>query len=165
MAEGSHDDVLRASVGELVAAFRQGLIGFLPTAERLMMPWQDENQHRDWERVAEAMFDACVRSPIGADEGRSAGEYKLARYDIDVEAYDELSWISVRHPSYDVSLAMIRLMSRRDPFDTVEAAVVDAVSLARSGSVELPFDEVEFAYLRRVVGAAPQEAVDIVAVE
>lgn len=159
------DDVLRSSVGGLIAAFRQGLIGFVPTAERLKMPWRDENQHRDWERVAEAMFDACVRSPIGADATRLAGEYKLPRYDIDVDSYGELSWIAVRHPSYDVRLAMIRLMSHGEPFDTVDAAVVDSTTLKRIGAVELPFDELEFVYLRRVVGAEDQEVVDIVAVE
>jgi hypothetical protein len=76
----------------LASAFRDGLLGFLPVADRLEMSWRDENQHRDWELVASAMFDACVRSPIGVDVGQVPGEFGLPQYDIDQESYDDMSW-------------------------------------------------------------------------
>jgi hypothetical protein len=157
------EDVLRASVRELVLAFRDGLLGFRPVADRLEMSWRDGNQHRDWELVASAMFDACVRSPIGMDADRSQGEFRLPRYDIDYDSYAELSWISVRSPAWDGALALIRLTSEGEPFDTVQAAVVDPVTWRTRERFEVPIREADFSFTRRAPGVSEAEIFDIVA--
>jgi hypothetical protein len=136
VTEGEDVLRLRASVRELVLAFRDGSVGFRPVAERSETSWRDENQHRDWEFVAPAMFDACVRSPIGMDADRLHDEFRLPRYDIDYDSYAELSWISVRSPARDGSLVFNRFTSEQGPFDTVQAAVVDPVMLHARERVE-----------------------------
>jgi hypothetical protein len=50
------EDVLRCSVHDLVLALRDALRAFVPIADRLVMPWQDEYQHPDW-RLFEANPD------------------------------------------------------------------------------------------------------------
>lgn len=160
-----NEDVLRASVSDLINAFRDALIGFIPIANRLMIPWQDENQHRDWERVAEAMFDACVRGPIDAEATRSVAEYSMPRYDIDVDSYAEASWISVSWEGHDAQVALVRLVTDRDPFDSVQGALIDPTTLGRIGRVEMPMHDVQFSYIRRGSGAEDFELATIVAVE
>jgi hypothetical protein len=160
-----NEDVLRATVNDLISAFRDALIGFIPIADRLMMPWQDENQHRDWERVAEAMFDACVRGPIEAEATRSVTEYLVPRYDIDVDSYAAASWISVRREGHDTQVALVRLVTDRDPFDSVQGALIDPTTLGTIGRVEMPMREAQFSYIRRGPGAEDSELTTIVAVE
>jgi hypothetical protein len=152
-------------VNELVGVLRDALVGFIPVADRLLMPWQDENQHRDWERVAEAMFDACVRGPINAEATRSVGEYSMPRYDIDVDSYVQASWISVGWEGRDAQVALVRLVTDRDPFDSVEGAVIDPTTLGVSGRVQMPLRDVQFSYTRRAPGAQDSELTTIVAVE
>jgi hypothetical protein len=128
-----------------------------------MMRWQDDDQHIDWELVAEAMFHACVRSPIQVDERRVDGEFRIQRYDIDFDSYAEASWVSVRSSSYDGMLALIRLLSYEEPFDTVQAAVIEPGTCRTIRRVELPLRDVGFGYVRRVRGAPDDEVDDIVA--
>lgn len=81
------DDVLRCSVDDLLGVFRDGLLALVPMAQRLGIEWRNDDRHRDWERLSEALFDACVRGPIEADAGLSFDELRLPRYDIDVASY------------------------------------------------------------------------------
>ena len=102
--------------------------GFIPVADRLRMSWREENQHVDWEKVAAAMFHACVRSPIQVDEGRVDGQFWIGQYDIDFESYAEASGISVRSAAHGERLAMIRLLTFDEPLDTVKGPRFDAAS-------------------------------------
>jgi hypothetical protein len=158
-------DVLRSSVTDLVLAFRDALLGFVPVADRLQMPWGDDSQHRDWERVAETLFDACVRGPVEADGARRAGEFLLPRYDVDVESYAEASWISVRSADQPGTLAMIRLLSDREPFDSVQAAVIDTATLRATEVIKMPIRDVDFVFVRRAKGFPDADITTIVAVE
>ncbi|TCC31225.1 hypothetical protein [Kribbella sindirgiensis] len=159
------EDVLRCSVHDLVLTFRDGLRAFVPIADRLVMPWHDAYQHPDWERVAWAMFDSIVRSPIEIETGRIDGEHPLVKYDIDVDSYVGASWIAVHLPDRDGALPMIRLTSNDLPFDSVQAAVVDPVSLERTDSVEVPLEGVRFVYIRRAEGVPDVEVRAIEAYE
>jgi len=81
------DDLLEATIDEMVDTFRSALIALLPAANRSKLTWADENQHRDWESLAESAFNTFVRGPIQADiTGRSMAA-PLARYDIDSDSY------------------------------------------------------------------------------
>ena len=79
------DDVYRATVGELFENFRRALLSVLPAAASAKINYRDEETHRDWERLAECMFDVFVRSPIDSDQGSTGGELPVARYDLDVD--------------------------------------------------------------------------------
>jgi hypothetical protein len=159
------EDVLRSSVTDLVLAFRDALRGFVPVADRLQMPWKDGNQHRDWERVAEAMFDACVRGPVEAEVERPAREFLLPRYDVDVESYAESSWISVQSAGRHGRLVMSRLASDREPFDSVQAAVIGATTLRATGVITIPIRDADFVFVRRAKGLRDIDITTITAVE
>ncbi len=142
------NDVLVASVSELVQNFRSALLAVLPAADRAMLTWADHNQHYDWEKLAQCMFDVFVRSPLSVDRHRAAGEFELAAYDIDVTSYSDTSWIACR-PDPDKSLALVRLLTNEQPFDTVQAVEVDSETYVASDRLTIPFAETEFAYVRR----------------
>jgi hypothetical protein len=143
------DDVLHASVSELVATFRQGLLALVPIAEKLRMNWRDDEQHHDWERLAEAVFDACVRSPISADARRVDDELPLARYDIDDSPYQERSWIAIDADDFTSPLVLVRLSSEHDPFDTLQCVRLSTANWKAVGRTALPFGEAGLVFVRR----------------
>lgn len=126
------DDVYRATVGELVDNFRLALLAILPAADRAKINYRDAEPHRDWERLAECMFDAFVRSPIVADQGATGRQLPLARYDIDLDDYLAASWLMAGRES-PYRGAVVRLLSHDAPFDTVQVVDIDPVTL-RAGS-------------------------------
>jgi len=152
------DDALRCSVSELVTTFRQALVSLLPAAERLKMEWHDESQHRDWERIAEAAFDAFVRGPIESDSGHWDDELPLPRYDVDDAFYLACSWIRVERTRGEPAGVLIRLLSGREPFDTAQVVRIDPETLAPSERLTLPVEESVFAFVRRS-GTRPDEVV------
>ena len=159
------DDTLSCSVTTLMQVFRDALTALLPTAERLLLTWRDEDQHRDWERLAETLFDVCVRGPIDADAGRRDGEYALPRFDIDHPSYATNSWIGVAANGVDGPTALIRFISGTEPFDSVQVAVLDPAALTPSRRVILRFDELKFVLVRRSNGQPDDTVVRIDAIE
>ena len=143
------EDTLRCSIADLLATFRDALLALTPTAERLLLEWGDGRQHRDWERLAETLFDVCVRGPIESDSSRREGEFPLPRYDIDLALYASSSWISVTGGESRSPAALIRFMTDLKPFDTVQAAVLDPDTLLSVERVLLPVAAAEFAFVRR----------------
>ena len=122
----TNEQSLRASVEELISTFRQGLVSLVPAADRSLLNWRDD-EHPDWERIAQSLFQAFVGGPVFVDDSRSESEYPLARYDIDQDNYREVSWVS---PSMiEPSLAFVRFVSAASPFDTAEFAELDLESL------------------------------------
>ena len=126
------DDSYRATVAELFDNFRGALLAVLPIADRAMINYRDEQMHRDWERLAESLFDAFVRSPIGADRVAVGRELPLARYDIDLDDYLTVSWLAVDAGS-PYRGVVVRSMSHREPFDRVQVVDVDPVTLQAGG--------------------------------
>jgi hypothetical protein len=148
------EDSLRCTLADLLSTFRDALLALTPTAERLLLEWGDGRQHRDWERLAETLFDVCIRGPIESDSGRREREFPLPRYDIDVASYATSSWIGTAAGTAGSPSALIRLMSDLRPFDTVQVAILDPDTLVPIERVLLPFAEAEFAFVRRT-GAQP----------
>jgi hypothetical protein len=128
------------------------------------MDWRNEYQHRDWERMVEAVFDACVRGPIEADSGRWNDELPLARYDIDHPSYLAHSWIQVGADHHQAPIVLVRLASDREPFDTVRAVVLDRDKLAPIEQLNLPFES-NFFFVRRSGRGSDQIVHEIEAVE
>lgn len=143
------EDSLRCSTADLLVIFRDALVGLTPIADRLLLEWGDGRQHRDWERLAETLFDVCVRGPIESDVARREGEFALPRYDIDVASYATSSWISVASGGSASPVVFIRLMTTMKPFDTVQVAILDPDTLVPVERMRLPFAEAEFAFMRR----------------
>ncbi len=148
------DDVYQATVGELFDNFRRALLAILPIAERAQINYRDEQTHRDWERLAESMFDAFIRSPIDSDRAATGRELPLARYDIDVDDYLALSWLAANADSPHRG-AVIRFLSKAAPFDTVQVVDIDPVTLRADRRRTVAVSEIRPAlYRRRETGEA-----------
>lgn len=141
-------DVYRATIGELVENFRGALLAVLPMADRAKMSPLDANPHRDWERLAETIFDAFVRGPIQADAARDDHELPLARYDIDHADYLGLSWLAIDAEAPFRS-AVVRLLSTVSPFDTVQTVEIDPVTLLAGPRRTCAASGLEFVFFRR----------------
>ena len=123
-------DVFEATVDELLATFRQALLGLLPSATRSLMRWDGIGAHPDWERLSMVAYDVFVRNPIMVDRSRGVSDAPLPRYDIDVDSYSDLSWISIANQTGN-DLAFVRFLTVSEPFDSMQGAVIDP----RTGSI------------------------------
>lgn len=161
------DDVLRCSVPFLMATFRESLLAVLPTAERLQLTWADDHQHPDWEILATRLFDVCVRNPIDVDYRRrcrglspyvEVEEFRLANYDIDYTEYARFSRVAVATASSrGAPTAFVRYRSLREPFDTVQVAVLHRISLELVGTIQIPYEQAVFSFLQRAAGKPDEE--------
>jgi hypothetical protein len=142
------DGYLPSKRERAVQNVRDPLLALLPSAKRAAINFQDDETHRDWERLAEACFDAFVRSPIDADQAHTPGELPLARYDIDLDDFLGVSWLTVDELAPHRG-AMVRLLSRSSPFDTLQVVDIDPDSLRAGRRSELPFSGTNLGYYRR----------------
>ena len=118
------DDVLEASIDELIGTFRTALLALIPIADRANLPWTDHNTHPDWETLSQALFNTFVKGPIKGDCEQSKG-HQILNYDIDHLSYSEASWVGVG--TLDArDAALVRLVSVNEPFDGVQVVEVDA---------------------------------------
>ncbi|HTZ44465.1 MAG TPA: hypothetical protein VMB79_11450 [Jatrophihabitans sp.] len=157
-------DVYNASIDDLFGNFRAALLALLPIAESARINYSDEEPHRDWERLAECMFDTFVRSPIGADESASYRPHPLARYDIDVEDYLAASWLTV-DATAPCRGAVVRLLSRESLFDSVQLAEIDPVTLRTIRRRVVGLDGLNLAYFLRLENGISAVLTEIAAVE
>jgi hypothetical protein len=157
-------DVYRATVGELLENFRDALVAILPVVDRAMINYRDNETHRDWERLAEGMFDAFVRSPIDSDLAAIGGELPLARYDIDVGDYLGVSWLTtdVEAPHRGV---LLRFLSDAAPFDKIQVVDIDPVTLRAGKRRTVATSEISLALYRRVEDGGAAIVTQIEAVE
>jgi hypothetical protein len=162
MAEA--DDVYQATVGELFDNFRRALLALLPIADQAMINYRDEETHPDWERLAESMFDAFVRSPIDCDRAVVGRELRLARYDIDLDDYLAVSWLASDAESPHRG-AVVRFLSQGAPFDTVQVVDIDPVTLRAGRRRTVPVSEIRPALYRRRESGEATVVIQIVAVE
>jgi hypothetical protein len=142
------EDVYRATMGELFDNFRHALLAILPIADLAKINYRDAETHRDWERLAESLFDAFVRSPIDSDRSAIGGELPLARYDIDVDDYLAVSWLASDADSPHRG-AVIRFLSQCAPFDTVQVVDIDPVTLQAGGRRTIAAGEIGPVLYRR----------------
>jgi hypothetical protein len=142
------DDVYRAGVGEMFANFREALLAILPIANRAMISSDDETMHRDWELLAQGLFDAFVRGPIESDRGLTVDEFPLARYDIDYDDYANTSWLTTDAlgPHRGV---IVRFLSIGSPFDAVQVVDLDPAMLRKTTVRTIPVDELTPCFYRR----------------
>ena len=144
----SSDDVLIATIDDLMETFRSALLALLPLADKAKLAWTDADSHPDWERLARCAFDAFVRGPIGTDRSRGRFDASLAPYDIDSVGYGESSWVGVGD-SGSPSQALIRLVSVVRPFDSVQVVDVDLDRGLAGARQIVPWDRARFVLVRR----------------
>lgn len=136
----------------------------MPIAERAKINYRDEETHRDWERLAESLFDAFVRSPIESDRNVTGRELPLARYDIDSADYLATSWLA-SNSELPYAGAVVRLLSQDAPFDTVQVVDIDPVTLQAGRRRTLAVNEVRPAFYCRREGGDAAVVMRIEAVE
>jgi hypothetical protein len=147
----SDDDVLVATIDELLTVFRSALLSLLPCADQAKLAWTDDSASPAWEKLTSATFDAFVRSPIQSDRLRDHDAAPLARYDLDLHGYAETSWIGVGQTDC-VGVALIRLLSVSEPFDHVQVADIDLETGAAIGRRLIPWADATFFLVRRSSG-------------
>jgi hypothetical protein len=158
------DDVLAASIDELMDTFRSALLALVPVADRAKLGWADRDTHRDWERLAACAFDTFVRGPISADRDWDSRHAPVARYDLDASGYGEVSWIG-EGDSSSPGRAVVRLLSTVEPFDTVQVVEVDCESDLAGERRSVRWDECRFFLVRRSAGPTLEIVTSVVAEE
>jgi hypothetical protein len=158
----SDEDILFASVHELVTSFREALTALVAPADRILLAWgRDGYESPTWDRVVECVYDAFVRVNIRNNIHRVPDELPVPQFSIDVPDYSSHSWIGFIDDE-GVPHALVRFESGADPFDAVHLAVLDAESLLAIDRIALPWSAVRFSYCRRTPGS---EAVSVDEVE
>lgn len=105
------------TVTDLVLNFAEACSALVPALDRAEVPWRDESQYDNWDRIAEPLFESLVTEPCAfhaVGEG-GLGKLRLARYGFSI-AGDCNAWIAVEG---DGSARMIDLSSVALPFDHV----------------------------------------------
>ena len=141
------NDVLVASIDELMTSLRSALLALLPVAAAARLNWTDSFTSPWWENLASAAFDAFVGGPIATDVVPEGVKPDLARYDLDVDNYRQLSWIEVSASSVSTQreLAMIRLISAASPFDTIQCVEVNRRTGTAGDCHMVPWEGARFA--------------------
>lgn len=158
------DDVLEASIDELMDTFRSALLALVPVADRAKLVWSDGDTHRDWERLAACVFDTFVRGPVSADMHWGTRHAPVARYDVDASGYGEVSWIG-EGDSSNPGCAVVRFLSVAEPFDTVQVVEVDCESGLAGERRSVRWDECRFFLVRRSAGTTLEIVASVVAEE
>ena len=107
--------MLTLTVTDLVLNFAYACRALVPSLDRAAVPWQDEAQYDNWDRVAEALFETLVTEPCvfqAVGEARSISLHP-ATYGF---AHDPgcNAWLAVNRgrPTRVISLASVA-----SPFD------------------------------------------------
>jgi hypothetical protein len=157
------EDVLEASIPELVTTFRDALLAMVPLASRAGLPWEGYDAHPAWERLVAAAFDAFVSGPISTDRGRGQFDRPLARYDIDLKSYADFSWIGVGESTSE--LALVRLTGRAQPFDSMECVELDRETGQIGRSLVVPWAPANLQLVRRSANGDVENFSQVVAEE
>jgi hypothetical protein len=143
------DDVLVATIDELVSNFRSALVALIPSAERAKLQWSDVmNQSPSWEGLQQQLFYTFVAQPVSVDRGRVPGEFHLAPYDIDLTDYVSTSWIACRTAAGE-ELPFTRFVTDGEPFNVVRCVKLSPTTDRVVDRYDIPLAEVSFLYVRR----------------
>jgi hypothetical protein len=133
-------------VTALIGNFRAGLIGLLPSVERVGIPWQRPDAYDDWDDMVTAIYNGLVVEPIrwGLPE-IDPEAYRLADYDLLLPSYACVSVIEVFPPDSGGTLRVFHALgTTREPFDTVEWRSVSPEGIPQSETLGTsPVDGIE----------------------
>ena len=135
------------TVTEVVRNFRACLLAVLPFVERAGIPWQRPSAYDDWDRLVDAIYEALVANFLsGCLAPMRQQALRLARYDLLVEDYRQLSFLEViQNPPGDDLLMFHALGTRTTAFDVAEIRRISKDGKPLSDTLEeLPFDGLTF---------------------
>ena len=122
------------TVTDLVLNFASACRSLVPALERADVPWRDETQWDNWDRIAEPLFESLV---IEQCLYAAVGEMKLhtltvPRYGFDPYGSQYSAWITLEGAT---NLRMVGLSTKQQPFDRIDLADQDhRVSIALDGA-------------------------------
>jgi hypothetical protein len=125
------------TVTELIKNFQAALVGLVPVAERLGIPWRRPDAYDEWDSLATAAYTCLVVTPcrwsLPATEQKG---FRLPPYDLLLESYAGYNLIEVGSDSTpDVIHVFHALGTTHQPFDTIEWRSVDASGHPISGEL------------------------------
>lgn len=134
-------------VTALIGNFRAGLMGLLPSVERVGIPWKRPDAYDDWDDMVTAIYNGLVVGPIrwGLPE-IDPEAFRLADYDMLLPSYAGVSVIEVLPPDPDGTLRVFHALgTTREPFDIVEWRPVSPEGFPQSETLGTsPVDGLEF---------------------
>ncbi len=130
-----------ASVTDLVNNFAAGCRLLTPVMDAALIPWRDEDQHDNWERVAEVLFVSLVAEPC---EYAAVGEEQICMIKTEPYGFDippigcnaHLAAVHGKTPPGRV----VRLSSEKEPFDHV-------LVTGSGGTESIPLCEASFLFV------------------
>jgi len=154
------------TVNDLVGNFRAGLLGLLPSVERIGLPWKRNEAYDEWDDLASAVYKALVVEPLRS--GLNASEqdrFGLPDYDMLLPTYAGISMIEVLPAEADERLKVFHALGTTAvPFDTVEFRAIRPDGMPISDELETaPFEATCFA-LRVFTGQSLSGAIERVKV-
>lgn len=137
-------------VTEALIAFHDALVSLVPFADRVGIPWHDDELTDEWDAVTTSLYAAAISSVANDSENWDGPAAPLAPYDLELASFEDVSWLELSVGSgSDDRLAFLRLSSGMAPFDTAEFCRVSP-ELMNAGNVSLPIEEVKVALRRRL---------------
>ncbi|MBB5727940.1 hypothetical protein [Sphingomonas prati] len=126
---------------DLVRNFAKGCRGLVPTMDAALVPWSEEEQHDNWERVASVLFMTLVSEPC---EYAAVGEDGLSListvpYGWDVPPVDCNAYLAAT-AGHDVPMRVVRLSSSQQPFD-------QAIITSSSGTERISLSDASFKFV------------------
>ena len=106
------------TVTDLILNFADAYRALVPMLDRAGVPWRDEEQYDNCDRVAEALFESLVMEPCAFQAVGEAGLAKLrvARYGFTPDTNGN-AWVALEG---DRPARVISLSSLKTPFDHVQ---------------------------------------------
>jgi hypothetical protein len=118
-------DMQNVTVTALVVNFADACRALVPMLDGASVPWRDEGQHDEWNRIAEPLFHTLVAGPCAlAALGESAsGRLDIARYGVEGAQGDCKAYVAVDGPE---PRRLLALSTKSRPFDRVTLADAEA---------------------------------------
>jgi hypothetical protein len=146
------DGMRSITVTDLVLNFAAACRALVPNLERAAVPWRDDDQYDNWDRIAEPLFVSLVAEPCAfhavGEVGLSA--LRVAQYGFE-RAADRNAWVAL-DAAYPAQLIGLSTVAR--PFDHARCAEPAGL---------VPLDTARFVFVLEAAGGSQRrlEEVDL----
>jgi hypothetical protein len=152
------------TVTELICNFRAGLLGLLPSIERVGIPWKRPDAYDEWDNLAAAVYHALIVEPLRSSLPESEQEhFRLPEYDLLLSSYSGRSVIEILPPGSGRAIRVFHAFGTAEaPFDLVEWRTVLLDGTPGSDSLESgPVEGARFA-LRMYTGGRSADHIECI---
>jgi hypothetical protein len=134
-----HMVTTQATVSDLVRNFAEACRALVPNLDRASVPWADGQQHDNWDRIAEALFESLVLEPcrFHAAAVFPSTVLKLERYGFKPAGAN--AFVSLNASLGGEDCSFVQLISRESPFDGCEGWSSDSKLVVPIDDAELSF--------------------------